>query len=142
MGRTHRPWRAGWVDCPNPFVEDRPVSQLEAALLGGFIGGSLGVAGTLVTSYLGPRKLEEWREDRREEREYGPRKALLERMLRDPQLSIRSIDLLTHVTGTSEEECRRLLIEIGARGVVMHGQKEGWALIERFPLDQNPEVAD
>jgi hypothetical protein len=118
------------------------VSQLEAALLGGFIGGSLGVAGTLVTSYLGPRKLEEWREDRREEREYGPRKALLERMLRDPQLSIRSIDLLTHVTGTSEEECRRLLIEIGARGVVMHGQKEGWALIERFPLDQNPEVAD
>jgi len=30
--------------------------------LGGFIGGSLGVAGTLVTSYFGPRKLEEWRE--------------------------------------------------------------------------------
>lgn len=117
------------------------LSQLEAALLGGFIGGSLGVAGTLVTSYFGPRKLEEWRERRREEREYGPRKELLERMLRDPNLPIRTLDLLTHVTGTTDEECRRLLIEIGARGVLMRGQREGWALIERYPLDRDPDAS-
>jgi hypothetical protein len=71
------------------------VSQLEVALLGGFVGGSLGVAGTLVTSYFGPRKL---------------------------------------------EECRRLLIAVGARGVLMRGQKEGWALIERYPLDRDPDA--
>jgi hypothetical protein len=118
------------------------LSQLEAALLGGLIGGSLGVVGTLVTSYYGPQRLEKWRESQREEREYGPRKELLERMLRDPQLPIRSLDFLKHVTGTTEEECRRLLIEIGARGVLMQGGREGWALIERYPLDRDPEVPD
>ncbi len=61
-------------------------------------------------------------------------------MLRDPRFPIRSLDLLRQVTGTSPEECRRLRIEIHARGVVMKDQKEGWALIERYPLDQPPEV--
>jgi hypothetical protein len=64
------------------------VSAFEAALLGGFIGGALGVVGTLVTSYWGPKKLEEWRERRQEEREYGPRKQLLTRMLADPDLRL------------------------------------------------------
>jgi hypothetical protein len=95
-----------------------------------------------VTSYYGPRRLEEWREQVREQREYGPRKELLMRMLSDPRLPIRSLDLLTHVTGTSDEECRRLLIEIRARGVLMRGQKEGWALIDRYPLDRDPEVSN
>jgi hypothetical protein len=109
--------------------------ELEAALLGGFIGGALGVTGTIVTSYYGPRRLEEWRERRRDAREFGPRRALLERMLRDPNHPIRSLDMLKHVTGTSDDECRRLLIEVGARGVLMSGHREGWALIERYPLD-------
>lgn len=94
------------------------------------------MTGTIVTSYYGPRRLEEWRERRREAREFGPRKDLLERMLRDPSHPIRTLDMLKHVTGTSDDECRRLLIEIGARGVVMSGHREGWALIERYPLDK------
>jgi len=116
------------------------VSQLEAALVGGFIGGSLGVAGTLVTSYYGPRRLEEWRERQREARQFGPRKELLEQMLRDENFPIRSFEFLRHVTGTTDDECRRLLIEVGARGVLMRGGKEGWALIERYPLDRDPEA--
>ena len=103
-------------------------------MVGGFIGGILGVAGTLVTSYYGPRNLEEWRDRRREEREFGPRKELLRKMLSAEETKIRTLDMLKHVTGTSDEECRRLLIEIGARGVVMSGQREGWALIDRYPL--------
>ena len=55
-------------------------------------------------------------------------------MLEAKDTRVRSLDMLKHVTGTSDEECRRLLIEIGARGVIMSGQREGWALIERFPL--------
>ncbi len=116
------------------------VTAFQAAVVGGFIGGVLGVIGTLVTSYVGPRKLEEWRELRQEAREYGPRKALLEQMLSDPDEPIRSLDRLRHVTGTSPEECRRLLIEIHARGVVMSEGREGWALIEHYPLDRSPEV--
>jgi hypothetical protein len=127
---------AGWLE------DSSGLSELEAALLGGFIGGALGVTGAVVTSYFGPRKLEEWRERRDEERRYGPRKELLRRMLNDPQLPIRSFDLLKHVTGTTDEDCRRLLIEIGARGVVMRGGGEGWALIDRYPLDRDPEVDD
>ena len=113
------------------------MSDLLSALVGGFIGGTLGVVGTLVASYWGPRKLEEWRERRQETREFGPRKDLLLRMLKDRDHAIRSLDALSRVTGTSDEECRRLLIEIGARGVLMAGGQEGWALIERFPLDQD-----
>jgi hypothetical protein len=93
------------------------VTQVEAALIAGFIGGALGVVGTIVTSYYGPRKLEERHERRQEELEYGPRKKLLLRMLNDKKHEVRSLERLTLVTGTSDEECRRLLIEIGARGV-------------------------
>ena len=113
------------------------MSELQAALVGGFIGGSLGVFGTLVTSYWGPRKLEEWRENQREERENGPRKRLLVKMLNDPDRQIRTLKVLSRVTGTTEPECRRLLIDVEARGVTMRGDEEGWALIDRFPLDRD-----
>jgi hypothetical protein len=118
------------------------VSELQAALLGGFIGGALGVASTLVASYFGPRWLEQWRADIKEERDYGPRKRLLKQMLAEPNPPIRTLQQLRHVTGTTEEECRRLLIEVGARGVVMRGGQEGWALIERYGFNRPPEVKE
>lgn len=112
-------------------------SELIAAIIGGFIGGALGVIGTLISSYYGPRKIEEWREQRKEEREYGPRKRLLKQMLEDPRFEDgRYLETLCHVTGTTPEECRRLLIEIGARGVTLKDDKEGWALISRKPLNK------
>jgi len=118
------------------------VSELQSALIGGFIGGSLGVFGTLVTSYWGPRRLEEWRERRHEELHYGPRKDLLMRMLSEPEPPIRSLRRLSLVTGTTNEECRRLLIDLRARGVLMRGGEEGWALIERYDFSRDPEIPD
>jgi len=120
--------------------EERALSELEAALLGGFLGGALGVASTLVASYFGPRWLEQWRADIKEERDYGPRKRLLEQMLAEPNPPIRTLKRLRHVTGTTDEECRRLLIEIGARGVVMRDGAEGWALISRWGFERPAEV--
>jgi hypothetical protein len=38
-------------------------------------------------------------------------------------------------TGTEPEECRRLLIQIEARGIVLK-DGEGWVLIKNRPLDQ------
>lgn len=116
------------------------MSELTAALLGGFIGGALGVISTLVASYYGPRWLEQWRADREEERNFGPRKQLLRKMLAEPFPPIRTFERLKLATGTTDEECKRLLIEIGARGVSMRGGKHGWALIERYPLDQPPVI--
>jgi hypothetical protein len=108
-----------------------------AAVIGGVIGGILGVVGTLISSYYGPRKMEEWRENRNEERFDGPRKRLLKKMLEDPRFPDgRTLEILSRVTGTKYEECRRLLIEIGARGVTLRGEKEGWALISRKPLEE------
>ena len=112
-------------------------SEFVSAVVGGLAGGVLGVIGTLVSSYYGPRKFEEWREQRLEERLNGPRKCLLKQLLEDPDPSFndgRSLETLSRVTGTSEEECRRLLIEIEARGVKFANGKEGWALISRKPL--------
>jgi len=113
------------------------LTELIAGIVGGLIGGVLGVVGTLISSYYGPRKIEEWREQRKEEREDGPRKRMLTKMLEDPRYEDgRYLETLCRVTGTSSEECRRLLIEIGARGVTLSGNKEGWALISRKPLDE------
>ena len=111
------------------------LSHLVSALLGGVIGGVLGVLGTLVTSYFGPRRLEEWREQKQEDKHNGKRKELLTKMLSDPNFKFRSITQLHRVTGTTPEECRQLLIEIGARGATIEGDREGWALISRYALD-------
>lgn len=107
--------------------------ELWAALAGGIIGGVLGCVGTLLSSYWGPRKLEEWRENRAEERINGPRKHLLKKLLEDDGFEWRRLSTLARVTGTTEEECRRLLIEIGARGSLSPGE-ELWALISRKPI--------
>lgn len=48
----------------------------------------------------------------------------------------RFIETLCLVTGTKSEECRRLLIELGARGITLNKDKEGWVLISKKPLDE------
>ena len=75
-----------------------------------------------------------------EQRDFGPRKRLLDQMLREPNPPIRTLTMLRHVTGTTDDECRRLLIEIGARGVVMRGGVEGWALIDRYGFSRPAEL--
>ncbi len=52
------------VICLRRNMEDK----ILIAIVGGFIGGVLGVVGTIVSSYFGPRKLEEWREARNSEK--------------------------------------------------------------------------
>lgn len=112
-------------------------SELVSAILGGLIGGILGVVGTLITSYYGPRKMEEWREQRTEEKTNGPRKKLLLKLLKDDNWEDgRTLETLTRVTGTTDEECRRLLIELDARGVELEGGVEGWVLISRKPFEE------
>jgi hypothetical protein len=56
-------------------------------------------------------------------------------MLDDERFEGRYLETLCDVTGTSEEHCKRLLIQIGARGVALR-EGPGWALISRMPFDQ------
>jgi hypothetical protein len=106
------------------------VSELAAGIIGGVLGGVLGVLGTTVTAYWGPRMLEQWRAEQLEK----PRKDLLRRLLTEKK-PIRSLERLCIVTGTTPEECRRLLVSIEARGVIMGDGSEGWSLISRKPLE-------
>ena len=111
--------------------------ELTAASAGGFIGGVLGVLGAMFASYWGPRKLEEWRKAQEDEKIDGPRKRLLKKCLDDPRFPDgRTLDTLSRVTGTRPEECRRLLIEIGARGIRLANDAEGWVLISKKPIEE------
>jgi hypothetical protein len=65
-------------------------AALLGALLGGLIGGALGVVSTLLASYFAPRWLEQGRAKEEEERNWGPRKRLLEKMLAAPNPPIRT----------------------------------------------------
>ena len=101
------------------------------------IGGVFGLIGGLVSTYWGPRWREEWQLDRHEQTHNGPRKDLLRKMLEDDKWPDgRTMETLSRATGTPPDECRRLLIEIEARGVKLKGNVEGWALISRKPLDE------
>ena len=114
--------------------------ELISGVIGGVIGGVLGVTSALLGAYFGPRWLEEWREQRSEERLHGPRKRLLRDIPRDERFPYgRTIETLSRVSGTTYEECRRLLIEIGARGVLLKGDREGWAQISPEQFGELPE---
>lgn len=108
-------------------------------LVGGVVGGIFGGGAAVFTAYWGPRMLEAWRAAEEEERLHGPRKELLKKMLKDTRHEWRYLSTLAQVTGTSPEECRRLLVEVGARGASTmreEGEEELWALISRKPLNE------
>lgn len=111
------------------------------SLIGGFIGGILGVIGTILSSYLGPRKLEMWRMKQKEKKYDQPRKKLLKQMLDDNRFpNGRRLSTLSIVSGTNLDECRRLLIDLDARGITLKddydNEIEGWVLIANRPLNE------
>ena len=65
------------------------------------------------------------------------RKSLLKKMLDNPKFKEgRSIETLSRVTGTSKDECHRLLIELDARGFKMEDGRIGWTYIKNRPIDE------
>lgn len=65
------------------------------------------------------------------------RKKLLHKMLSDSTFKEgRSLEALSQVTGSQPEECRRLLIEISARGFTLADGREGWGYIKNKPLTE------
>lgn len=111
------------------------------SLIGGFIGGILGVIGTILSSYYGPRKLEKWRMEQKEKKHDQPRKKLLKEMLDDNRFpNGRRLSTLSRVSGTNLDECRRLLIDLDARGITLKDDNdneiEGWVLIANRPLNE------
>ena len=115
--------------------------KLSEALIGGAIGAVIGVLGTWISSYIGPRAFEKWKTKQIEKKHDEPRKRLLLQMLNDENFKDgRKLSTLCMVTGTKKEECRRLLIQLDARGIkfsnVASEDSEGWVLIQNKPLTE------
>mgnify|MGYP001588256729 FL=1 len=64
------------------------------------------------------------------------REAILTEALSDNRFRTRNITTLTNMTGTNIDECRGLLLEIGARGATSRDGVERWGLISRLPVSQ------
>lgn len=112
-------------------------SEYVAGIIGGIIGGLVATAGAWVTGYWGPRRLEEEREKRAEDKIWGPRKELIKEML-DKAVAEkgRSLKTLKRVTGTPDDDLRRLLVEMGARGFTRDDGEEAWIYAKDRPLEQ------
>lgn len=89
---------------------------------------AIGVAA--ISGILGPLVVD-WFKGRRSARLDHGGKDMLKGMLLDEKFKVRSLETLTRATGTSDEECRRLLREIGARGVTLKSGREGWKLLDQ-----------
>jgi hypothetical protein len=107
------------------------MSAATAAIIGAAVGGTVSIVAGLLTTYFGPRWLEAYHDKKQNE----SRRRLLRDLLEDERWREgRTLERLAFVTGTSEEECRQLLVEIHARGVTLAEGREGWALIKYMPL--------
>lgn len=109
--------------------------ELISGIVGGIIGGTVATFGAWLTGYWAPKKLEEERERRSEDRLWGKRRALIREML---TMSAgdkgRSFATLKRVTGTPDDDLRRLLVELNARGFSRPDGSEAWIFKSQRPL--------
>lgn len=62
------------------------------------------------------------------------RRKILNDMLKDERFpNGRSFKRLMRATGMTPDECRRLLAEVGAKGVTLKDGSEGWRLSRELP---------
>lgn len=106
-------------------------AQFWAAVVG-FIGV---IVGALVT--IGGNLILHWYQNRRGSAIDNARKKLLREMLDNAGFKEgRSLETLSKVTGATHEDCRRLLIEVEARGFTLSDGREGWTYIKNRPLKE------
>lgn len=100
---------------------------MDSGLIGVIVGASIVVGGNILLH---------WIQDRQRQKLDEGRKKLLEQMLQDKRFEghWRKITTMSRVVGASEEETKRLLIELGARG----SEKDDglWGLLVYHPLDK------
>ncbi len=99
-------------------------------LLGALIGATSTLCGIVLNGYI--------ERTRKAETEAIP-KTLLTKMLNGHR-DWRRLSTLTNVTGLSEADGKRLLLQLGARGSETNGAL--WGLISRNPLSDNDPDLD
>ncbi|MFW6753800.1 hypothetical protein ACKUG4_24295 [Pseudomonas glycinae] len=92
------------------------------ALLGVLVGSIVSIIGNLLIY---------WYQNKRANSLDNLRKKLLKKMLDNSRFPEgRSLETLCRVTGAEPENCRRLLIELGARGFTLTRGGEGWTYVK------------
>jgi len=118
------------------LVAEKVSSEIEITVaLIGLAGVVIGIVLTFVLNLLG-----EWLKGRPKQKLAEQREALLEKLLNDQKHEWRKLETLSRVIGADENETKRLLIKIEARGST--NKKDVWALILKKPLsavDDDPK---
>ncbi|MGH8551541.1 MAG: hypothetical protein ACRERU_23630 [Methylococcales bacterium] len=95
--------------------------------MGVVIGAFITIVGNLVLH---------WFQQKKQNKLDEARKKLLREMLDNQGFKDgRSFETLSKVTGAAPEDCRRLLIEVGARGFTLKDGRERWTYIKNRPLN-------
>lgn len=98
-------------------------------MVGGIVGGLLTLAGNLLLHFL---------QDHKQNKLDLQRVRLLKQML--DREDWRRLSTMSRVIGASQDETRRLLIQLGARASESERPdgEEAWALLSKKPLSQIP----
>ena len=112
-----------------PIVAEKVSSDIEIRVaLIGLTGVFIGIVGQGFIEWMkgtGKRQLDAQREQ------------LLKTLLMDTRHEWRKLNTLSRIIGANEEETRRLLIKVGARGSEKDNKdNEVWALIQNQPLNK------
>jgi mannitol-specific phosphotransferase system IIBC component len=95
-------------------------------LVGVILGASISIIGNIILFRY---------QQKNQNKLDAARKKLLKQMLDNEKFKEgRSFDTLSKVTGAEPEDCRRLLIEIDARGFTLKDGREGWTYIKNRPI--------
>lgn len=109
-------------------VKDAQFWAAVVGFIGVIVGAFVTTAGNIVLH---------WYQNRRGSAIDNARKGLLRDMLDNTRFQEgRSLETLSKVTGATPEECRRLLIEIKARGFTLSDGREGWTYIKNRPIKE------
>lgn len=109
-------------------VKDAQFWAAVVAFVGVIVGALVSIGGNLLLY---------WYQNRRGSAIDNVRKKLLRKMLDNAGFKEgRSLETLSKVTGATHEECRRLLIELEARGFTLADGREGWTYIKNRPLKE------
>ena len=106
-------------------IEGRLVDSGWAALLGAFAGAAASLGGIIIT---------DWLQAHRKAKADKPTRTLLKDMLKSGQ-NWRRLSTLANVTGLTESEVKKHLVEIGARGSETNPAL--WGLVSRNPLPEH-----
>ena len=104
-----------------------------AVLIGTIVGGLIGLAGSLGSTFL-----QHYLQTKRSNTLDDIRRDRLKRLLAGPKFTWRSMATLSSAIGADEETTAALLLEIEARKSMADG-KATWALISRAPFLDDPQ---